>query len=54
MAFYFKKDKNASQICRKIYDVHGVTVVQESVCQKWFTEFFELNEQTTLRVVFFK
>jgi len=37
--FYFKKDKNAVQTCKKICATYGEDAVKERVCQKWFARF---------------
>lgn len=40
-SFLIKKDKNAAQTYKKIYDVYGVNAAIETVRQKWFTQLFK-------------
>jgi len=39
MLFYFKKSKNAAQICKRICAIYSEDAVKERVCQKWFVRF---------------
>ena len=40
MLYYFKKDKNATEMQKiKICAVYGKGVVTDQMCQKWFTKF---------------
>jgi len=39
MLFYYKKDKNAAQTCRKICKIYDADVVSERRTQKWFVRF---------------
>jgi len=39
MLFYYKKGKNAAQICRKICEVYDADAVSECRTQEWFVRF---------------
>ena len=36
---YFKKDKNATEMQKKVCAVYGEGVVTDPTCQKWFAKF---------------
>ena len=38
MLYYFKKDKNATKMQKKICAVYGEGAVTERMCQKWFAK----------------
>jgi len=46
MFFYYKKDKNATQTCRKICEVYGADTVSEHSTQEWFVRFRSGNFAT--------
>ena len=37
--YYFRKDKNAVQARKKLYDVYGEKSLTERQCQNWFARF---------------
>ena len=37
--YYFRKDKNAVQARKKLYDVYGERSLTERQCQNWFSRF---------------
>ena len=39
MFYYFEKDKNATEIQKKIFAVYGESLVIDWTCQKWFAKF---------------
>ena len=39
MFYYFKKDKNATEMQTKICAVYGEGAVTDRTCQKWFAKF---------------
>ena len=39
MLYYFKKDKNATEMQKKICTVYGEGAVTDRTCQKWFAKF---------------
>ena len=39
MLYYFKKDKNATKMQKKICAVYGEGAVTDQTCQKWFAKF---------------
>ena len=39
MLYYFKKDKNATEMQKKICAVYGEGAVTGQMCQKWFAKF---------------
>ena len=39
MFYYFKKDKNATEMQKKIYAVYGEGAVTDRMCQKRFVKF---------------
>ena len=36
LLYYFRKDKNAVQARKKLYDVYGEKSLTERECQNWF------------------
>ena len=39
MLYYFKKDKNATEMQKKISAVYGQGAATDQTCQKWFVKF---------------
>ena len=39
MLYYFKKDKNATEMQNKISAVYGQGAATDQTCQKWFVKF---------------
>ena len=39
MFYYFKKDKNVTDIHKRICTVYGEGAVTDRKCQKWFAKF---------------
>ncbi|KZC11637.1 Histone-lysine N-methyltransferase SETMAR, partial [Dufourea novaeangliae] len=39
MLLYYRKDRNASQTCKKICTVYEVDAIDDSTCRKWFRKF---------------
>ena len=37
--YYFKKDKNATEMQKKICALYGEAAVTDQTCQKWFVKF---------------
>ena len=50
--YYFKKDKNTTEMPKKIYTVYGEGAVTDQMCQKWFVKFragdFSLGDASQL------
>ena len=39
LLFYYRKEKNASQVCKKICEVYGEDALKERQCRNWFDKF---------------
>ena len=39
MLYYFKKGKNATEMQKEMYEVHGEGAMTEWMCHKWFAKF---------------
>ena len=39
MLYYFKKDKNITEVQKRICAVYGEGAVTDWICQKWFVKF---------------
>ena len=39
MLYYFRKDKNTTEMQKKICAVYGEGAVTDQTCQKWFAKF---------------
>ena len=44
MLYYFKKDKNATEMQKNICAVYGEDAVTDQTCQKWFVKFLSLTD----------
>ena len=44
MLFYYRKDKNAPEACRKILEVYGKNAVSKRTTQEWFARFRSGNQ----------
>ncbi|CAK9827264.1 Histone-lysine N-methyltransferase SETMAR [Anthophora retusa] len=48
LLYYFRKGKNARQVCAKLQKVYGESALKERQCQRWFKKFragdFDLND----------
>ena len=44
MLFYYRKNKNAAESCRKILEVYGKNAVSERATQEWFARFRSGNQ----------
>ena len=39
LLYFFRKDKNAMQARKKLYDIYGEKSLTERQCQNWFARF---------------